>query len=426
MIEDKILELVREAKPKYLQNYDNFKPGEDYVMYSGQLWDENELAGAVKSLLTGKWISAGERVEQFQIKFSKRYNVKASHMVNSGSSANLVMIAGVKKHLGWNDGDEVIVSPVGFPTTIAPLVQNNLKPVFVDIEFDTLNFDVNLIEQKITPKTKAIIVSPVMANPPDMDKIHDICYRNNIVLIGDNCDTLGTKWNGKLITDLYYCWSTSFYPAHHISTGEGGMVSSNDTALIDTVRSFSWWGRDCYCVGSNNQLPCGTCGNRFDRWLPGYDGIIDHKYVFATMGYNLKPLDLQGAIGLAQLEKADYIDNKRREHKKRLEDILKKHLMIRVPDTLPKADPSWFGVPIICESQKQKEKLVAHFEANKIQTRNYFAGNILLHPGYKHLDDAMDYPLANKALSHVFILGCPPFWNDSVFDYIESVVKNVN
>jgi CDP-6-deoxy-D-xylo-4-hexulose-3-dehydrase len=426
MIEDKILELVREAKPKYLQNYDNFKPGEDYVMYSGQLWDENELAGAVKSLLTGKWISAGERVEQFQIKFSKRYNVKASHMVNSGSSANLVMIAGVKKHLGWNDGDEVIVSPVGFPTTIAPLVQNNLKPVFVDIEFDTLNFDVNLIEQKITPKTKAIIVSPVMANPPDMDKIHDICYRNNIVLIGDNCDTLGTKWNGKLITDLYYCWSTSFYPAHHISTGEGGMVSSNDTALIDTVRSFSWWGRDCYCVGSNNQLPCGTCGNRFDRWLPGYDGIIDHKYVFATMGYNLKPLDLQGAIGLAQLEKADYIDNKRREHKKRLEDILKKHLMIRVPDTLSKADPSWFGVPIICESQKQKEKLVAHFEANKIQTRNYFAGNILLHPGYKHLDNAMDYPLANKALSHVFILGCPPFWNDSVFDYIESVVKNVN
>lgn len=426
MIEDKILELVREAKPKYLQNYDNFKPGEDYVMYSGQLWDENELAGAVKSLLTGKWISAGERVEQFQIKFSKRYNVKASHMVNSGSSANLVMIAGVKKHLKWEDGDEVIVSPVGFPTTIAPLVQNNLKPVFVDIEFDTLNFDVNLIEQKITPKTKAIIVSPVMANPPDMDKIHDICYRNNIVLIGDNCDTLGTKWNGKLITDLYYCWSTSFYPAHHISTGEGGMVSSNDTALIDTVRSFSWWGRDCYCVGSNNQLPCGTCGNRFDRWLPGYDGIIDHKYVFATMGYNLKPLDLQGAIGLAQLEKADYIDNKRREHKKRLESILKKHLMIRVPDTLAKADPSWFGVPIICESQKQKEKLVAHFEANKIQTRNYFAGNILLHPGYKHLDDAMDYPLANKALSHVFILGCPPFWNDSVFDYIESVVKNVN
>ena len=426
MIEDKIIELVREAKPKYLQNYDNFEAGKDYVMYSGQLWDEKELAGAVKSLLTGKWISAGERVEQFQIRFSKKYNVKQSHMVNSGSSANLVMISALKKHLNWQDGDEVIVSPVGFPTTIAPLVQNNLKPVFVDIEFDTLNFDVNLIEEKITPKTKAIIVSPVMANPPDMDKIHDICYRNNLILVGDNCDSLGTKWKGKLLTDLYYCWSTSFYPAHHISTGEGGMISSNDDKLIDVARSISWWGRDCYCVGSNNQLPCGTCGNRFDRWLPEYDGIIDHKYVFAHMGYNLKPLDLQGSIGLAQLEKADFIDQKRREHKSRLENIIKKHLNIRVPNTLPNADPSWFGVPIICETQHQKEKLVAHFEANKIQTRNYFAGNILLHPGYKHLDDAKKFPLANKALSHVFILGCPPFWNDKVFDYIESVVKNVN
>lgn len=426
MIEDKIIELVREAKPKYLQNYDNFEAGKDYVMYSGQLWDEKELAGAVKSLLTGKWISAGERVEQFQIRFSKKYNVKQSHMVNSGSSANLVMISALKKHLNWQDGDEVIVSPVGFPTTIAPLVQNNLKPVFVDIEFDTLNFDVNLIEEKITPKTKAIIVSPVMANPPDMDKIYDICYRNNSILVGDNCDSLGTKWKGKLLTDLYYCWSTSFYPAHHISTGEGGMISSNDDKLIDVARSISWWGRDCYCVGSNNQLPCGTCGNRFDRWLLEYDGIIDHKYVFAHMGYNLKPLDLQGSIGLAQLEKADYIDQKRREHKTRLENIIKKHLNIRVPNTLPNADPSWFGVPIICETQHQKEKLVAHFEANKIQTRNYFAGNILLHPGYKHLDDAKKFPLANKALSHVFILGCPPFWNDKVFDYIESVVKNVN
>lgn len=423
-MENKILELVREAKPKYLQNYDNFRPGEDYVMYSGQLWDENELAGAVKSLLTGKWISAGERVEQFQIRFSKKYNVKSSHMVNSGSSANLVMVAALKKHLKWNDGDEVIVSPVGFPTTIAPIVQNGLKPVFVDIEFDTLNFDVKKIEEKITNKTKAIIVSPVMANPPDMDTIEYICRKHNLTLVGDNCDSLGTRWNGKLLTDMYYCWSTSFYPAHHISTGEGGMVSSNDTTFIDTVRSFSWWGRDCYCIGSNNQLPCGTCGNRFDRWLDGYDGIIDHKYIFANMGYNLKPLDLQGSIGLAQLEKADYIDTKRREHKKRLENLLKKYLMIRVPDTLPNADPSWFGVPIICETQNQKEALVAYFEENKIQTRNYFAGNILLHPGYKHLDDANKYPLANKALSNVFILGCPPFWNDKVFDYIEKVLQS--
>jgi len=423
MIEEKIKELARLAKPKYLQNYDNFKPGEDYVMYSGQLWDEREMELSLKAFLTGKWISAGENVEKFQIKFSKKYNVKQSHMVNSGSSANLVMIGALKKHFKWQDNDEVIVSPVGFPTTIAPLMQNNLKPVFVDIEFDTLNFDVNLIEEKITPRTKAIIVSPVLANPPDMDFIKELCERHNLILVGDNCDSLGTKWNGNLITDMYFCWTTSFYPAHHISTGEGGMVSSNTPEFIDIVRSLSWWGRDCYCVGSNNQLPCGTCGNRFDRWLDTYDGIIDHKYIFSHAGYNLKPLDMQGAIGVAQLEKVDFIDSKRREHKSRLANLLTKYLNVRIVDTLPQSDPSWFGVPIICETQQEKEKLVAYLEANKIQTRNYFAGNILLHPGFKHLDDYSKYPLSNKALSHVFILGCPPFWNNKVFEYIEEVLK---
>jgi CDP-6-deoxy-D-xylo-4-hexulose-3-dehydrase len=423
MIDEKIKELARLAKPRYLQNYDNFKPGEDYVMYSGQLWDEREMELSLKAFLTGKWISAGENVEKFQIRFSKKYNVKQSHMVNSGSSANLVMIGALKKYFKWENNDEVIVSPVGFPTTIAPLMQNNLKPVFVDIEFDTLNFDVNLIEEKITPRTKAIVVSPVLANPPDMDFLKDLCLKHNLVLVGDNCDSLGTKWNGNLITDMYFCWSTSFYPAHHISTGEGGMVSSNTPEFIDIVRSLSWWGRDCYCVGSNNQLPCGTCGNRFDRWLDTYDGIIDHKYIFSHAGYNLKPLDMQGAIGVAQLEKVDFIDSKRREHKARLANLLTKYWNIRIVDTLPQADPSWFGVPIICETQQVKEKLVAYLEANKIQTRNYFAGNILLHPGFKHLDDYNKYPLANKALSHVFILGCPPFWNDKVFEYIEEVLK---
>lgn len=423
---EEISKFVKKFKPKYIQNYDDFKPGKDYVLYSGQLWDDEELSLALNSLLTGKWITAGERVEQFQIKFSKKFNVKKSHMVNSGSSANLVMIAALKKHLNWNDGDEIIVSPVGFPTTIATIVQNNLKPVFVDIEFNTLNFDVSKIEEKINSKTKAVFVSPVLANPPDMDRVNDICLKNKITLVGDNCDSLGTKWNNELITKLYYCWSTSFYPAHHISTGEGGMISSDDSDLIDVARSISWWGRDCYCVGSNNLLPCGTCGNRFDYWLPDYEGVIDHKYVFSNMGYNLKPLDLQGAIGIAQLKKVDFIDQKRREHKTRLENILKKYLNIQVAKTLPKADPSWFGVPIICNSQKEKDFFVNSFESNKIQTRNYFAGNILLHPGYKHLDFSTSYPMANKALSNVFILGCPPFWNEKVFEYIEQVAENIS
>jgi CDP-6-deoxy-D-xylo-4-hexulose-3-dehydrase len=421
---NQMIETLSNERPSYAKNYDNYKHG-DFVQYSGQLWDEKEMYAAIDTLVNGKWITSGEKVAQFQIHFSKRFGVKHSHMVNSGSSANLVMITALKKHMNWQDGDEVIVSPVGFPTTIAPLVQNNLKPIFIDIELETLNFDLAKLVEKITPRTKGIFVSPVLGNPPDMDILKDICTKHGILLIGDNCDSLGTNYNGKLITEYYYCWSTSFYPAHHISTGEGGMICCNDDNLINLVRSVSWWGRDCYCVGSNNMLECGTCGKRFDNWLPDYDGVIDHKYLFTTMGYNLKPLDLQGAIGLEQIKKFEYIDEKRREYKNKVQKFIEDNIKeARVINPLPKGDPSWFGVPIICESQEIKEKLVAHFEANKIQTRNYFAGNILLHPGYKHLDDASKYPLANKALSHVFILGCPPFWNDAVFEYIEKVIKD--
>jgi CDP-6-deoxy-D-xylo-4-hexulose-3-dehydrase len=423
---NQMIETLSNERPSYAKNYDNYKHG-DFVQYSGQLWDEKEMYAAIDTLVNGKWITSGEKVAQFQIHFSRRFGVKHSHMVNSGSSANLVMITALKKHMNWQDGDEVIVSPVGFPTTIAPLVQNNLKPVFIDIELETLNFDLKKLEEKITPRTKAIFVSPVLGNPPDMDILQDICTKHGILLIGDNCDSLGTNYDGKLITDYYYCWSTSFYPAHHISTGEGGMVCCNDDALANLVRSVSWWGRDCYCVGTNNLLECGTCGKRFDNWLPDYDGVIDHKYLFTTMGYNLKPLDLQGAIGLEQLKKFEYIDEKRREYKNTIQKFLEDNIKeIRVINTLPKADPSWFGVPIYCESQDVKEFLVQHFESNKIQTRNYFSGNILLHPGYKHLDNYKDYPNSNLALSNVFFLGCSPLYNEKVLAYIEDVCKKWN
>jgi len=423
---NQMIETLSNERPSYAKNYDNYKHG-DFVQYSGQLWDEKEMYAAIDTLVNGKWITSGEKVAQFQIHFSKRFGVKHSHMVNSGSSANLVMITALKKHMNWQDGDEVIVSPVGFPTTIAPLVQNNLKPIFIDIELETLNFDLVKLVEKITPRTKAIFVSPVLGNPPDMDILQDICTKHGILLIGDNCDSLGTNYNGKLITEYYYCWSTSFYPAHHISTGEGGMVCCNDDNLINLVRSVSWWGRDCYCVGSNNMLECGTCGKRFDNWLDNYDGVIDHKYLFTTMGYNLKPLDLQGAIGLEQLKKFEYIDEKRREYKKTIQKFLEDNIKeIRVINPLPKADPSWFGVPIYCESQDVKEFLVQHFESNKIQTRNYFSGNILLHPGYKHLDNYKDYPNSNLALSNVFFLGCSPLYNEKVLAYIEDVCKKWN
>ena len=425
MISEKnIKSLIGNHVSPYIYNSNSFVGGKTPIYYSGPYWDEKELETAIDSFLNGKWISAGEKVRKFEILFSKKFNVKYSHMVNSGSSANLILIAGLKRRFGWDDGDEIILSPVGFPTTISVVYQNKLKPIFLDIEWDTLNFDINKIESKITSKTKAIFVSPVLGNPPNMDKLIDVCKKYNLKLVGDNCDSLGSKWDGKYLNEYYIAFSNSFYPAHHISTGEGGMVCTNDEDLKKLFISLSWWGRDCYCVGSSNLLACGTCGNRFDKWLESYDGIIDHKYVFSEMGYNLKPLDLQGAIGVVQLEKFDEIESKRKRSKEIIEGLfLNKIKNISTPKVLEKSDPCWFGTPFICEEEGLKHKLVKFLEENKIQTRNYFAGNILLHPGYSFLDDASNYPESNKVLDKVFFIGSAPHYSDSVFKYIEDVIK---
>jgi CDP-6-deoxy-D-xylo-4-hexulose-3-dehydrase len=418
-----LVEISKAYNPKYIKNYDKFDPTKDTVLYAGPYWNHLEIEAMLDSILNGDWIVSGSKVEKFQREFSEKFNVKHCHMVNSGSSANLVMIAALKKRFRWNDDDEIIVSPVGFPTTIAPIVQNKLKPRFIDIEFGTLNFDVELIEAAITKKTKAIIVSPVLGNPPNIEVIKKICDEYGLVLVGDNCDSLGTKYNGKYLSDYYHSWSCSFYPAHHISTGEGGMVCSNDNALIELARSISWWGRDCYCMGANNLLSCGTCGKRFSYWLENYDGIIDHKYIYSNMGYNLKPLDMQGAVGSVQLTKADEICEKRIYNKNYIEQVLVNHLGIAPVKVLDNVVPSWFGVPIVCRELGEKEMLVAHFESNRVQTRNYFGGNILLHPGYKHLGDYKKFPNANKTLDYVFFIGCTPLYNDQVLDYISGVIK---
>lgn len=418
---DIVSKYLEENSPKYLYNK-NFVAGKDQVLYSGPYWDNSEILAAISALLNGKWIVAGENVHKFESQFSKKFGVKYSHMVNSGSSANLVLIAGLKKYFKWEDGCEIIVSPVGFPTTISTLVQNNLVPVFIDIEYETLNFDLDQIESKITNKTRGIFVSPVLGNPPNMDKLKDICEKYDIKLIGDSCDSIGTKWDGKDINEYYVAWSTSFYPAHHITTGEGGMVSTNIEELKKLFVSISWWGRDCYCVGSANLLSCGTCGNRFDKWLESYDGVIDHKYVFSNMGYNLKPLDLQGAMGIEQLKKFDEIDRNRKNSKEKISKILTKYVTnLKAIESLDKAEACWFGTPFVCESKEQKRKLVSFLEENKIQTRNYFAGNILLHPGFKHLDDLKKYPNSNTVLDKVFFLGASPHYNDDVFNYIEKI-----
>ena len=420
-----ITNLVGNHVAPYIYNSKNFEPGKTPIYYSGPYWDNKEVEAAINALLNGKWISSGENVYNFEKKFSRRFNVKYSTMVNSGSSANLALIAALKKRFGWNDDDEIIVSPVGFATTISVLYQNRLKPVFIDIEMETLNFDLTKIEEKITERTKGIFVSPVLGNPPNMDVLIEICKKYDLKLIGDNCDSLGSKWDGKYLNEYYVAFSNSFYPAHHISTGEGGMVCTNDEELKKLIVSMAWWGRDCYCVGSANLLSCGTCGNRFDKWLENYDNIIDHKYIFSSMGYNLKPLDLQGAIGLVQLDKLDEIEEKRRISKDRLEKIFTDNIKgIRGVKSLDKSDSCWFGTPFICEEDGLKHRIVQYLEDNKIQTRNYFAGNILMHPGYSFLDDYKNYPNSNKVLDNVFFIGAAPHYTENVFEYVEQVVKN--
>ena len=401
----------------------NFRPGQDPIYYSGPFWDQKEVQAAIECLVKGKWLTSGDNVMKFERRFSKKFGFAESVMVNSGSSANLVMVAALKKYFGWQDGDEVIVSVVGFPTTLNPIIQNGLKPVFVDISWDDLNWDLDKIKNAITNKTKAVFSSPVLGNPYDLDKLQSILEGRKIQIIADNCDSLGSKWRDIYLSGYASAASCSFYPAHHITTMEGGMVSSKDEEIVKLARSFSWWGRACYCVGAQNLLSNGTCKKRFSKWISGCDIEVDHKYVFENVGYNLKPLDLQGAIGLVQLEKVDEIEKRRREYKSIIGDYFQEIDGIRVVGEREGAYTSWFGVPIVCKNKDLKQNLVKYLEAKKIQTRNYFAGNILQQPAYRNLGNYQEFPIATKVLEQVFFVGCSPTLTHDMIDYIGEVVR---
>ena len=407
--------------PKFCHN---LNAPDNKVYYSGAYFDDNEIVAAIETLLFGKWSSSGEVCAQFEKAFSKVINQKSSFFTNSGSSANLLLVAACKEYYKWKDGDEIIVSAVGFPTTVSAIIQNGLKPVFIDIEWSTLNYDINKIQDKITSKTVATFLSPVLGNPPDMDRLLDIVQSNNIKLLLDNCDSLGSKWNNKYLNEYAEASACSFYPAHEITTLEGGMVSSNNEEIVQLARSYGTWGRDCYCVGTCNLLANGSCGKRFSNWLQDFpETIIDHKYVFNRVGYNLKPLDLQGAIGIEQLKKLDFICKTRSVNCSKISNLFLKYVNnIRSVNVLNETDWTPFGVPLICENKNQKQKLVSYLEANGIQTRNYFAGNLLMHNGYKHLGDYKSYPESNKVLDLVFFVGCAPTISDENIKYIQKVL----
>ncbi|MFA4871769.1 MAG: DegT/DnrJ/EryC1/StrS family aminotransferase [Patescibacteria group bacterium] len=424
-IRETISELVKKSWPiTSMKGLDggNFIPGKSPVQYSGPTWNYEEVEEAIYALLRGKWLSKGENVAKFENEFSTIIGRSHSIMCNSGSSANLLMLSALKSDKTFAFRDiEVITPVVCFPTTVAPIIQCGFTPKFIDVEMDTLNLDLDLLEQAITAKTKAVIFAHVLGNPPDMDRLVDICRRNNLILLEDNCDSLGSSWNGKPLGSFGLMSSHSFYPAHHITTGEGGMVSTNDENLAKVISSMINWGRACYCVGAANFSLNGNCAHRFDRWLaPAYDGIVDHKYVYDEIGYNLKPLDFQGAIGSVQLKKlADNNKNRKKIFQKFYEVCGKYPELVKMVRVDPRAEVSWFGFPLTIITDKFiRNDFINFLESRKIQTRNYFSGNILFHKPFAYLGNPKNYPNACQVMERTFFIGVQPKMTEEMIEYV--------
>jgi len=430
-IDNEILKFIEELKYKHnimpyaYLNDKTFEPGKSFVLYSSPYWDYNELISGIKSLLAGKWLVGGSDTHLFETKFAKKIGDKYAVFLNSGSSANLIMINALKIYYDWPDGSEILVSPVAFPTTISVIYQNNLIPVFIDSEKSTYNIDLNLIEEKITNKTKAIFLSPVLGNSPDLDFILEICVSHDIKLILDGCDSLGSLWRYNNLNQYAVATSESFYPAHTISTIQGGMISSSNEEIILIARRLATWGRGCHCQSTQNLLPLGACGERFNNWLaPKYCETVDHRYTFTEIGFNLIPPELLGSIGLKQLDKLDEILDKRKCNHKIISELFMRYIKnIHLPEELEHSDTAWFGNFIICDNKELKQKLVAYLENSKIQTRSLFSGNLLLHPAYSFLDDHKKYPVANTVLDLTFFTGNPPHYGPNILNYVEDMLR---
>jgi CDP-6-deoxy-D-xylo-4-hexulose-3-dehydrase len=427
-----ILELV-ENYIKEKHSNKKWEAGKDWVQYAGPYFDSQEYVAAVKSLL-GEWLVLGADAIKFETKFPKLFGKEYGLLTNSGSSANLLMMLALtsKRGLNFPKGTKVITPIAGFPTTINPIFQVGFTPVFVDIELDTLNLDLNGVERACieNPDAKIITFAHVLGNPPDMKRLMEIVEKYNLILLEDCCDALGSTYEGKPLGSYGMLSSCSFYPAHHMTLGEGGFVACNDEATERIIRSFREWGRGCYCVGKQNLLECGTCNNRFSNWLPSLpNDIFDHKYTYEEIGYNLKPIEMQAAIGLVQMEKLKEIGEKRRENYKNLFEAFSKYeKYFHLHKAQPGADVDWFAFPVTLKDSApfKRSDICQFFEANKVQTRPYFAGNIMLQPAYSGMMDPEkvinDYPVARKVTTDTFFLGTSPVIDKLKTDYIESIL----
>lgn len=409
-----------------------WEAGKDWVQYAGPFFDDKEYTAAVKSLLN-EWIVLGQDALTFEAIFPKLFGKNHGILTNSGSSSNLIMLSALTSKRLYNlpKGTKVITPIAGFPTTLNPILQVGFEPMFVDIDLDTLNLNLDQVEKQAKLGAKVITFAHVLGNPPNMDRLMDIIKQYNLILLEDCCDALGSTYDNKPLGSFGDMASCSFYPAHHITMGEGGFVVCNTKTQEIVTRSFREWGRGCYCVGEKaNKSKNGSCGMRFSNWLPQLpDEVFDHKYVYDEIGYNLKPIELQASIGLEQIKKLPEIHRRRRENYQLLYDAFKPYEEFFIlPKATNKANPSWFAFPLTIKTNTKfkRKDIINHLETNKIQTRPYFAGNIMLQPAYTGLMNSADvvtkYPNARKVTTDTFFLGTSPVVKPIQIEYIKQTI----
>lgn len=423
-LRDQILALVQEYYEEAFAEKP-FVAGETAVPVSGRVFDGDEMQHLVQSGLDF-WLTTGRFAEQFEREFAQFLGTRHALLCNSGSSANLLALSALTSpKLGdrqLQPGDEVISVAAGFPTTINPIVQNQLTPVFLDVELETYNMDTSLLEAALSPKTKAIMIAHTLGNPFDLDTILAFANKHDLWLIEDNCDAVGARYNGRYTGTFGHLASVSFYPAHHITMGEGGAVLTNRPQLKKLIESFRDWGRDCWCPpGVEN-----TCGKRFEWQLGSLPYGYDHKYTYSHVGYNLKMTDMQAAVGVAQLKKLPSFIKKRQENFDRLYAGLSQfsdHLIL--PKASPNSEPSWFGFTITVRPNAPftRNALINHLEQNKVATRLLFSGNITRQPAYQHVNYRVVGDLTNSdiIMNQTFWIGVYPKLTPQMIDYVIDV-----
>ena len=419
----KILEMVREYY--HLRHHERaFVPGQSAIPYAGRVFDERELVAAVDSALEF-WLTLGGQGARFEQELAEYVGSKHALLVNSGSSANLVAFATLtspKLARPLCPGDEVITLAAGFPTTVAPIVQYGCVPVFIDVDLDTTNVSIDRLAGAVSPRTRAIMIAHTLGNPCDLDAVLDIARRYDLYFIEDNCDALGASYGSQKTGTFGHLATQSFYPAHHLTTGEGGAVLTSSGKLLRIAESFRDWGRDCWCSSGKDN----TCGKRFDWRLGRLPAGYDHKYIYSHLGYNLKPLDLQAAIGRQQLKKLDDFVSARRTNHDRLTATLTEHEeYLILPKATPKGQPSWFGflVTVRDGAPFSRTDLTRYLEEHKIQTRPLFAGNLLRQPAFQAVSHRVVGELANteKIMNDSFFVGVYPGLTTPMLDYMQGV-----